>query len=342
MTLRLRKLSSKRAHSRAFLVCIFTLYGCTSITNEPYYFTRFAMDTSIEYTIMAPKRKLAKNAMLKAHQEIERIEHLFWEKDSTSEIYRFNQSKRGIETTEEVFRLVRQALEYNETTRGAFDITLKPLLDLYPFLSDNPVPPTKEMLDSALKYVGEQFVETSIRIADSSWILRKSIEQASLAIGGFVKGYAVDRAIEVLKNNHIRNALINAGGDLYCLGTKGSKPWKVGIQNPRETEKLINVLSLSNIAVATSGDYQRFFLFNGNQYHHILDPGTGIPARRTQSATVIAPTAEEADVWATAVFVLGHEEGIRLIDNRTDIFGSAIDSSGLIYYSKGFGRFLIE
>ena len=300
------------------------------------------MDTTVEYSIIAPNKKLANEAMVKAHQEIERIEHLFGEQDTSSEIFRFNQSTSGIQTCTEVYHRVYQALEYKEITNGAFDITIKPVLDLYPFLFENPVPPEEKNIRKSLINVGKQFIKTSYRVEDSKWILEKSIEKAGLTVGGFVKGYAVDKAIAVLKDNQIKNALINAGGDIYCLGRKNGKPWKIGIQHPRSNGKLLNILRLSNVAVATSGDYQRYFLFEGKRYHHILNPSTGYPARKAQSTTVIAPTSEEADIWATALFILGPKEGIELIDNQTNIYGCIIDSSGFNHYSEGFSLFLAE
>jgi len=335
----------RTAFRRALIGAIFifiVIFGCKTQKNKPYTFTRFAMDTYIEYTIMAVDKEFARGVMLQAHQEIERIEHLFWTENTASEIYRFNQSKTGIETTKEVYHLVQRALDYYETTRGAFDITVKPALDLYPFKSDSPVPPTEEMINDALNYVGRWAVETAFDTAGPAWMIVKSIEKAGLDVGGIAKGYAVERAIKVLQNNHIEDALINAGGDMFCLGTKSGRPWTVGVQHPRLPGELVNVLALSNIAVATSGDYQRYFLFNGERYHHLLDTRTGKPARKAQSATVIAPTTEEADVWATALFILGPEEGIRLINGRSGVYGSLVDSSGVVYWTEGFQHFLAE
>ena len=307
-------------------------------TEKPYYFTRFAMGTTIKYTIMAPEKKRARAAMLKAHQEIERIERLFSEEDSTSEIYRFNHSEAGISTCAEVYYCIHRALDHHKKTKGAFDITIKPVLDLYPFKSDHPSPPSDGLIRKALNNVGVNKLEVSYY--DNSWRVGKPGKEVGLVMGGIVKGYAVDRAIEILRANNIKNGIINAGGDLYCLGTKNGELWSIGVQHPRQVGMILETLSLSNMAVATSGDYQRYFLYEGERYHHILDPQTGKPARKAQSATIIAPTAEAADAWATALFVLGPYEGIRLVNTRADIFGAAVDSSGAIFYSVGFQHYL--
>jgi len=325
----------KKTQSRAFFIFFLILYKCTPNVEQPYSFTQFAMDTNIDYTIIASNREVARHVMLKAQKEIRRIEQLFWEHDSSSEIFRFNHSTEGIKTTQEVFGLVNRALEYNQITGGSFNITLKPVLDLYPFFSNNPVPPTDKLVNKTMRYVGGI-------TPDSFCSLKKSVKVVSITTGGFVKGYAVDQAIIVIQEQNIKNALISAGGDIYCLGINNNKPWRVGIQHPRKEEKLLKVLSLSDQAVATSGDYQRYFIYNGKRYHQILDPSTGKPANRTQSSTVIAPTTEEADIWATALFVMGSEEGIRMINHQENIYGSLVDSSGTIFYSNGFRNFVIE
>ncbi len=160
-------------------------------------------------------------------------------------------------------------------------------------------------------------------------------------MGGFVKGYAVDQAIQVLRGDDIRNGIINAGGDLFCLGEKNGHSWKVGVRHPRQAGSIPIVLTLSNLAAATSGDYQRYYIFEGERYHHILDPQTGKPARKAQSATVVAETTAEADAWATALFISGPDEGIRLINRMKDVYGMIVDSSGSLHYSRGMQRFIL-
>lgn len=291
---------------------------------------------------MARNKGHARAATLKAHQEIEHIEHLFSEEDSTSEIYRFNHAADGIYTNAEVYHCVLRALDYHQKTNGAFDITTKPLLDLYGFQSDVPSPPTDDLVQRALANAGVDKLEISHRAEDQSWWLGKATKGVSLAMGGIVKGYAVDRAIQVLRENQIEHGIINAGGDLYCFGAKSGASWLVGVQHPRKPSEVFITLALSDLAVATSGDYQRYFFFEGERYHHILDPQTGKPARKAQSATVIARTTEEADAWATALFVLGPDEGIRLVNAMADIYGLVVDSSGTIHYSKNMQRFILK
>jgi len=320
---------------------LFLQSGCDTDQEKQYYFSRFAMGTIIEYTIVAPDKDHARAAMLKAHQEIERIEGLFSEEDSTSEICRFNHSKGGIYTNEEVTNCVIDALGYHNKTNGAFDISIKPVLDLYQFQSDDPFPPPDDLIHRALTDIGADKLEAKYSATHQSWWLGKSSEKTGLAMGGFVKGYAVDRAIQVLREGDIRNGIINAGGDLFCLGKKSGHSWKVGVRHPRQAGSIPIVLTLSNLAAATSGDYQRYFIFEGERYHHILDPQTGKPARKAQSATVVAKTTAEADAWATALLISGPDEGIRLINRVKDVYGMIVDSSGSLHYSRGMQRFVL-
>lgn len=337
----------RRALFGALLFMILPLWGCSS-AEQPFHFTRFAMDTVIDYTIVAPDKPTARKQMLLAQQEIERVEHLLGEDDSLSEIYRFNHSPREIRTNREVYQFIRRALgfywdEVNldlTASRGVFDITIKPVLNLYHFKAEHPVPPTAEQVSRALKYVGADRLKLTGDEPSGEYRLEKPDSNMAIGVGGLAKGYAVDEAIRVLKQAGVTQAVINAGGDLYCLGSKQGIPWKIGIQNPVEPSEIVRVLQMSDCAVATSGNYQRYFIYRGRRYHHILDPATGWPADRAQSATVIAPTTEQADAWATILFIRSAPDGIALLNKVPGISGMVIDAAGAIHYSEGFREFL--
>lgn len=298
------------------------------------------MDTVIDYSIVAPSRESAKEAMLKAQQEIERVSGKFWELDSSSEVYRFNQSQKGIDADKETYNFFRRAKQISEETGYAFDITINPVLELYDFKSDSAVPPSSEAIQDVLPYTGMSKITLTGSSTNTTHFIGKSVPEVSVAVGGIAKGYAVDRAIDILQKNGITHALINAGGDLYCLGNKGKKSWVVGIQNPRDLNNVSAVLNLENSAIATSGDYQRYFIYKDKRYHHILNPRTGRPARLSWSASVIAPTTETADAWATALFVLGPEKGISRANRTPEIEAAIIDTTGQMHYSSGFRKYL--
>ena len=146
---------------------------------------------------------------------------------------------------------------------------------------------------------------------------------------------AVDRALQIVRECGIREAMISAGGDSGILGEKRGKPWIIGIQHPRKPDELALVLPLSDSAISTSGDYERYFMRDGQRIHHIISPHTGKPANGTWSTTVTGPDALTTDALSTTLFVLGAEKGIALIETLDNIDAVIIDSSGKVHYSSG-------
>jgi thiamine biosynthesis lipoprotein len=157
-----------------------------------------------------------------------------------------------------------------------------------------------------------------------------------LDLGGIAKGYAVDRGIDILKSFGIRHARLSAGGDMRLLGDKQGKPWIVGVRDPRSEDRNALVMPLSDVAVSTSGDYERFFFDDaGKRVHHILSPATGKPAKGVQSVTILGPDALTTDGLSTAVFVLGSAKGLELINRLDGIDAVIIDELRQVHYSDG-------
>lgn len=157
----------------------------------------------------------------------------------------------------------------------------------------------------------------------------------SIDLGGIAKGYAVDRAFELLKGLGYRNLVVNAGGDLRVGGSKMEGPWSIGIQHPRDPEKIMARISLSDTAIATSGDYEKFFIHQGKRYHHILNPKNGFPAEGCQSVTVLHKEGITADALATAIFVLGLEKGYALCQKLEGVECLIVDKEGKVTLSPG-------
>lgn len=164
-----------------------------------------------------------------------------------------------------------------------------------------------------------------------------------LDLGGIAKGYAVDKAIEVLKEKGVKNVLVNAGGDMYCLGEGPQGKWKVGIQHPRKTREIVEVIEISNRGVATSGDYRRYYTILGKRFGHIINPSTGLPVEDIPtSVTIIASDAITADALATGVFVLGPAKGMELINVLPQIEAMIISEKMEILISNGWPDLLIK
>jgi len=177
-------------------------------------------------------------------------------------------------------------------------------------------------------------------VLEGNWVRFKE-KGMQIDLGGIAKGYAVDKAIEVLKKNGVRQALVNAGGDLYALGkTSQGEKWGIGIQHPRQEGNIFAVIKVKDGAVATSGDYQRYFMLEGKRFAHIVNPMTGWTVQDVpMSVTIIAPDAVSADALATGVFVLGPEEGMKLIEGLGGIEGMIVSEEMKIVTSSGWGGF---
>jgi thiamine biosynthesis lipoprotein len=154
-------------------------------------------------------------------------------------------------------------------------------------------------------------------------------------LGGIAKGYAVDRAFEILISKGYRNVIVNAGGDIRAGGKKARGPWVIGIQDPRDRSRLLTTFDAVEISIATSGDYERYFVEDGVRYHHLLNPFTGLPARQCRSVTILTEDTLSADGLATAVFVMGPTRGLRLIEAIEGIEGLIVSADGRIIQSNG-------
>lgn len=204
--------------------------------------------------------------------------------------------------------LLPRALAVRRATDGAFDPTLGRLIGLWGFRSPPfpKAPPARADVRRLVK-AGAGRGRIDLRRTQAGLEARMEGEGAALDLGGVAKGYALDRAAAVLRDHGITDALIDAGGDLRALGQRGERRWRVGIRQPRGESALAVVELKPGEAIVTSGDYERSFHHEGRRYHHLLDPGTGRPARRVRSATVVGPRATEADAWSTALFIAGRD-----------------------------------
>ena len=238
-----------------------------------------------------------------------------------------------VSVSEDIYRLIKLSIDVNKETGGAFDITIRPIMELWGFGSDNQRVPTEEEIQAALTLTGMDKIKLS---ADSKVELTK--ENMALDLGGIAKGYACDRAVEILRAEGVEHAVVDLGGNVFVLGTKLSgEPWRVGVRTPLAGENgHFGALLLTDKAVVTSGLYERFFEQDGLVYHHIIDPATGKPASgELLSTTIIADSATEADALSTACFVLGLEEGRDLLAEREGVEGIFVTNNWQVYITPG-------
>lgn len=298
------------------------------------------MGTVIEITAVAKRRVTAERAVSEALGEMQRIERVMSVFDPQSELSRINAlaAERPVQTTEEVFSLLEKAVEVSRISEGAFDITVLPLMHLWGFMKKDGRVPAEEEISEILPQVNYRhlLLNRSERSVTFRW------PGVGIDLGGIAKGHAVDRALSVMLNLDIEGALIKAGGDLCSVGTKEEgMPWVIGIQHPREKDQIIAALEIEKGAVSTSGDYERYFIVDGKRYCHIIDPRTGHPVQGVAGATVLAPTAVEADGFSTAIFTLGSQKGMALIEEQKKTEGMILTDRLEKTISAGFQSRLI-
>ena len=310
------------------------LTACTTEKQSPVRRTHFIMGTLVEITVSHADENVANLAMTQAFDEMRRIEKLMSPHLLDSEISQLNRSAGGaaLALSPEVVEVLREAARWSEASAGAFDVTIEPVARLWNFDEAEPQVPDPERLKRALTKINYR----DIKIKNG----RVRLTQPGMAInlGGIAKGYAVDRAAAILRGL-VPNAIINAGGDLTAFGRRDPEhPWIIGLQHPRQPNKVLASFAVEKRGVATSGDYQKYFIRDGIRYHHILNPKTGQPARGLTSVTVIASNVMQADALATAAFVMGAERSLAWIDTLPEVEALVVLEDGTLKFSSGFQK----
>lgn len=273
--------------------------------------TEFMMDTVITITAYGPKAAEAVNA---AMAEMRRIADLMNADDPKSEVSRINENagRRPVRVSEDTFQVLKVAQRYSELSGGAFDVTVRPLVVLWGIGKKDKYVPDAAAIERARALVNWR----DLVLDEGARTVYLKREGMGIDLGGAAKGYAADRAREVLLKYGVRSALIDAGGNIWAVGRRpDGRPWRIGIKNPRPEHggELLAVMPSEDLTLVTSGDYERYFIRDGVRYHHIFDPRTGRPASKAISATIIGKNSLEADILSTAVFILGPDQGLALI-----------------------------
>ena len=315
--------------SVACLISI-ALPACNKGNPEPVVRQSTAMNTFLTATIYDPGETPAvANAWIdSAFQEIDRVERMATDYDSTSQIGRIN-AGAGVESvavSAELVGLLRRALHFGEVSGHAFDVAVGPIVKTWNFLSPRPHTPTADTIKALLPLINSALISID---GDKVFLAKKGM---GIDLGGIAKGYAVDRSVEILRRGGFERFIVDLGGNLgvYWNGTRmlDSTVAEILIRHPRKDGEFYGKFMTGTSGVSTSGDYQRFFIEDGVRYHHIIDPSTGYPARGLVSVTVLAPDATSADAISTLVFVLGRAQGMEFIRNAHDVEALIVYQSG--------------
>jgi thiamine biosynthesis lipoprotein len=281
---------------------------------------RLVMGTFARVVVIAKDSNSAGKCIESALAQINKVDDLMSDYKDNSEISILNRDgfKKAVELSQSTYEVLQRSAEFSKLTDGAFDVTVGPLVELFRKAKDGQVLPSREEIADARSKVGFE----KIKFDDVNRTVQFTVEGMMLDLGGIAKGYAVDKALEVMQAHGAVGGMVYLGGDIRCFGAplEDRDYWVIGLQNPNVGtdsigREVLLKIKMTNGAVATSGDYQQFVIIEGKRYSHIIDRTTGTSKEDLSSVTIISDNATKADALATAVSVMGSEEGLELIEN---------------------------
>jgi thiamine biosynthesis lipoprotein len=280
---------------------------------------QLVMGTFARVVVIAKNSNAAGKCIESAFTQINKVDDLMSDYKSDSEISRLNRDgfKKAVKLSQSTYEVLQKSIEFSKRTNGAFDVSIGPLVELFRKAKDEQIFPDQNEIADARSKVGFE----KLKLDDENRTVQFTVEGMQLDLGGIAKGCAVDKAVETMKTHGAIGGMVDLGGDIRCFGAplKGRDHWVIGLQNPDAGKGLAGrevllKLKMTNGAIATSGDYQQFVLIEGKRYSHIINRKTGTSTEGLSSVTIIADNATDADALATAVSVMGYENGLELIE----------------------------
>lgn len=292
------------------------------------------MGNTFEFTIVGDDKEKAYETIKLAIAEVKRIEKLFTTFDDNSQTNQINRMAgiSPVKVDKEVFELIKRSLKISEVTDGAFDITYGSIdKRLWNFDKTMTSLPDAETAKSMVRLINYRNV--ILNEANCTVMLKE--KGMRIGFGGIGKGYAADRAKAVLVQAGVQSGIVNASGDLITWGRQANQqPWTIGIAHPDNARAAFSWFNISDLAIATSGNYEKYILINGKKYSHTINPKTGMPVTGIKSVTIISPYAEIADAMATPVMVMGVQAGLNLINQINYLGCIIVDDNNNIYSTK--------
>jgi len=292
------------------------------------------MGNRFEISVVAENPLFAEESINEAIEEIRRIERLLTTFDESSQTNCINENAgiAPVKVDKEVFELIRRSKRISELTQGAFDITYGSIdKRLWNFDKTMTSLPDAKIAKNLVRLINYRNV---ILNEDNCTVFLKE-KGMRIGFGGIGKGYAAEKAKELLKEKGINSGIVNAAGDLTAWGYQpNGKPWTIGIADPSAARQAFSYLDITNTSVATSGNYEKFIMIDGKKYSHTIDPKTGLPITGIKSVTIICPNAEIADAMATPVMIMGIKPGLNMINQVKGLACIIIDDKDQIHTSK--------
>ena len=318
----------------AIIGCLFGFLCFAQEQNVTVQRTLKLMGTRFEITVVAPNEEIGYININEAVSEIKRIEKMISSWDADSETSKINQNAgiQPVKVSPELFGLIERSIKISEITDGAFDISYASMDNIWKFDGTMDRMPSEKQIRESVEKVGYQNIVLDSK--ERSVFLSKP--GMRIGFGAIGKGYAADKAKELLLSKQVKGGIINAAGDLTTWGTKSTgEKWLVGIANPLSKDKVFSWLPVVESSVATSGNYEKYIVFNDKKYSHIIDPRTGYPTSGIHSVSIFAKQAELCDALATAVFILGRDTGIHLINQIDGVEVVVVDAENKLHRSSG-------
>lgn len=314
----------------ALISVTFFSVGCSKLSDSgeasKYEKIVYAMDTIMQLDIYSADPEISP----KAEDEIMRLDKMLDRGDQESEIYEMNHAEEAVTVSDEIVEIISMARDVSVKSGGAFDITIAPVMDAWGFYSKNYHVPSDDELDVLLEKVDYSKIlleENTVTVPDGM----------ELDLGGIAKGYTSDRLMKLFRREGVHSAIVSLGGNVQAFGRKpDGSLWRVAIQDPEKPDSYIGSLSIENMAVVTSGSYQRYFERDGVTYHHIIDPSEGRPADNgLSSVTIITESGMLGDALSTALFVLGLDGAVDYWHTYGGFQAVFVDNNGKIYITAG-------
>lgn len=307
----------------------------SDISSETEYkHTERLMGNSFEITVVASDEIWARKKILLAVEEIKRIEKLLTTFDESSQTNQINHNAGVAPVTvhREVFNLIGRSIKISSITDGAFDLTYgsvdKKLWNFDKSMTSLPDEMTAKKMVRLINY-------HNIILDDKNCTVMLAEKGMRIGFGGIGKGYAADMAKALLKKEGVQSGIVNASGDLVTWGFQANgRPWTIGIANPDSAQSPFSYMNITDMAIATSGNYEKYITINGKKYSHTINPKTGLPVTGIKSVTIISPNAEIADAMATPVTIMGVKAGVNLINQVHYLACIIIDDNNKIFTSK--------
>lgn len=330
------------------MVMLLTLAtGCVAQSEKLYSKDIFALDTIINIKVFGDRS--VKQAADRAFDRIKEIEKHMSPTLEDSDVAKINQAAgvKPVKVHDDTLYVIKKALEYGRLSEGVFDITVRPVVELWGITSDNPKVPTEQEVKDRLSLVDY----TKVVVDEDNKTVYLEEKGMGIDLGAIAKGFAADEAARILRQEGVEHALLNLGGNVITIGGKpDGTSWRIGLQDPRaqETgEKHFGVVDVSNATIVSSGDYERYIVDvyekTGERYHHIFDPRTGYPAQSGLIAcTIITSSSIDADALSTILFIMGHEKGFEAVQNIANVEAIAITQHKEVYTTQGLKGKLIH